>query len=103
MSHYFRVRHGKATIFLHCNATDTVLDMKENVKEILDISDREIQLRFGSRILNDDEAVELMGVPNESELLLVLADETGAFGEPHAVPYPAARVFGDTGVGSITE
>ncbi|KAJ9505693.1 hypothetical protein QJQ45_024222 [Haematococcus lacustris] len=71
-SMYVRVKRKKQTIFLHVEPTDTVLEVKQKLQELVDQPPENQQLLKGTMLLEDAKKIAEMKVENDDILALTL-------------------------------
>ncbi|KAJ9506499.1 ubiquitin-related domain-containing protein [Haematococcus lacustris] len=79
MSMYVRVKRKKQTIFLHVEPTDTVLEVKQKLQELVDQPPENQQLLKGTMLLEDAKKIAEMKVENDDILALTLMQPDGTF------------------------
>lgn len=68
MSMYVRVKREKMTVFLHCDGTDTVAQIKGKLQELMQKPAEEQRLFRGGVALEEEKTLAELGVANDDEL-----------------------------------
>ncbi|KAL4432808.1 hypothetical protein ABPG77_008134 [Micractinium sp. CCAP 211/92] len=65
---YVRVKREKLTVFLHCDGTDTVAQIKSKLQELLQKPAEEQRLFKGGVALEEEKTLAELNVANDDEL-----------------------------------
>lgn len=89
---YVRIKQFKTTIFLHCDPIDTVLQLKERIKQLLNISEEHQRLYavVGDDELQNDATLEELKIANDAVLYLTRFNEESQTWENINIPQPAS-------------
>ncbi|KAL4458103.1 hypothetical protein ABPG75_012968 [Micractinium tetrahymenae] len=68
MSMYVRIKREKLTVFLHCDGTDTVAQIKGKLQELLQKPAEEQRLYKDGAALEEDKTLAELSVANDDEL-----------------------------------
>ncbi|KXZ49506.1 hypothetical protein GPECTOR_21g732 [Gonium pectorale] len=79
MSMYVRVKRLKTTYFLHVEPTDTVLEVKQKLQELVDQPPESQQLHKGQTVLDDAKKLIDLKVENDDVLALCYLQPDGSF------------------------
>ncbi|KAG2483485.1 hypothetical protein HYH03_017667 [Edaphochlamys debaryana] len=79
MSMYVRVKRLKTTYFLHVEPTDTVLEVKQKLQELVDQPPESQQLWKGQAVLEDARKLMDLKVENDDVLALCYLQPDGTF------------------------
>eukprot|EP00198_Chlamydomonas_reinhardtii_P004821 XP_001694157.1 predicted protein [Chlamydomonas reinhardtii] len=78
-SMYVRVKRQKTTYFLHVEPTDTVLEVKQKLQELVDQPPESQQLFKGQAVLEDARKLIDLKVENDDVLALCYLQPDGSF------------------------
>ncbi|KAF5830190.1 ubiquitin-related domain-containing protein [Dunaliella salina] len=85
MSMYIRVKRKKTTIFLHVEPTDTVLEVKQKLQDLVEQPPEKQQLFKGTQLLEDARKLAEAKVENDDVIAMVFQQDDGSF-EPIDIP-----------------
>eukprot|EP00798_Chlamydomonas_sp_ICE-L_P021947 gene21947-28993_t len=84
---FVRVKRKKTTIFLHVEPTDTILEVKQKLQELVDQSPENQQLFKNGTLLEDAKKLSELKIENEDVLAATFMQEDGAFEEIEITPF----------------
>lgn len=89
MSMYIRVKRKKQTIFLHVEPTDTILEIKQKLQELIDQAPApENQLLYKNQTpLEDAKKLADLKVENDDVIALCYMQEDGTFEPIDITPF----------------
>lgn len=87
MSMYVRVKRKKTTVFLHVEPTDTVLEVKQKLQELVEQPPEKQQLFKVNTLLEDAKKLVDLRVENDDILALTFQQEDGTFEPIDITPY----------------
>ncbi|EYU34327.1 hypothetical protein MIMGU_mgv1a015092mg [Erythranthe guttata] len=84
---YIRVKRNKTTYFLQCLPSETVLQIKEKLEELLDqpVNDQRLTLLPNREILDDSKSLADQKVENDAVVALTLRKDDSEFEEVNIV------------------
>lgn len=88
---YIRVKRRKQTFFLHVEPTDTILEVKQKLQELLEQSPEKQQLHKGSVLLEDAKKLADLKVENDDVLSVTFMQDDGTFEAIDITPYDAGE------------
>lgn len=70
---YIRVKRSKTTYFIQCEPTETILDIKQKLHNLIDqpVNDQRLILVSTGEVLEDLKTLADQKVPNKNYILLV--------------------------------
>ncbi|MEW5305986.1 MAG: hypothetical protein WDW38_009916 [Sanguina aurantia] len=84
---YIRVKRKKTTIFLHVDATDTVLEVKQKLQELVEQAPESQQLYKNGTLLEDSKKLTDLKIENDDVLAMVYANPDGSFEAEDITPF----------------
>lgn len=84
---YVRVKRKKTTVFLHVEPTDTVLEVKQKLQELVEQPPEKQQLFKVNTLLEDAKKLVDLRVENDDILALTFQQEDGTFEPIDITPY----------------
>ncbi|KAG0464535.1 hypothetical protein HPP92_020171 [Vanilla planifolia] len=80
---YIRVKRHKTTYFIQCDPTETTLDIKQKLQELIDqpCSNQRLTLVTSSEILDDSKTLAEQKVENDTIVALTLRKDDNEFEE----------------------
>ncbi|CAN7122060.1 hypothetical protein BRARA_B01186 [Brassica rapa] len=90
MAMYIRVKRMKATYFIQCDPTETVLDVKEKLFTLIEqpVSNQRLVLLSTEKVLEDSKSLAEQKVENDAVVALTLRKDDNEF-EDVDIPQPA--------------
>jgi len=88
---YVRVKRKKTTYFLHVEPTDTILEVKQKLQELIDQAPESQQLFKGGHLLEDAKKLAELKVENDEVIGLALAQPDGSFEAVDITPFEGAE------------
>ncbi|CAF2137260.1 unnamed protein product [Brassica napus] len=90
MAMYIRVKRMKATYFIQCDPTETVLDVKEKLFTLIEqpVSNQRLVLLSTEKVLEDSKSLAEQKVENDAVVALNLRKDDNEF-EDVDIPQPA--------------
>ncbi|CAH8366157.1 unnamed protein product [Eruca vesicaria subsp. sativa] len=90
MAMYIRVKRMKATYFIQCDPTETVLDVKQKLFTLIEqpVSNQRLVLMSTEEVLEDSKSLDEQKVENEAVVALTLRKDDNEF-EDVDIPQPA--------------
>lgn len=87
MAMYIRVKRSKTTYFLQCDATETILDIKQKVHALIDqpVNDQCLILMETGKVLDDSKTLADQKVENDAVVALTLRKDNNEFEEVNIV------------------
>ncbi|CAG7892328.1 unnamed protein product [Brassica rapa] len=87
---YIRVKRMKATYFIQCDPTETVLDVKQKLFTLIEqpVSNQRLVLLSTEEVLEDSKSLAEQKVENDAVLALTLRKDDNEF-EDVDIPQPA--------------
>ncbi|XP_013713805.1 uncharacterized protein LOC106417560 isoform X2 [Brassica napus] len=87
---YIRVKRMKATYFIQCDPTETVLDVKEKLFTLIEqpVSNQRLVLLSTEKVLEDSKSLAEQKVENDAVVALTLRKDDNEF-EDVDIPQPA--------------
>ncbi|CDY32743.1 BnaA02g08050D [Brassica napus] len=87
---YIRVKRMKATYFIQCDPTETVLDVKEKLFTLIEqpVSNQRLVLLSTEKVLEDSKSLAEQKVENDAVVALNLRKDDNEF-EDVDIPQPA--------------
>mmetsp|Transcript_2449 Transcript_2449/g.4107 ORF Transcript_2449/g.4107 Transcript_2449/m.4107 type:complete len:90 (+) Transcript_2449:197-466(+) len=79
MSMYVRVKRKKTTVFLHVEPTETILEVKQKLQELLEQPPEKQQLFKNNVPLEDAKKLADLRVENDDVLALTFLQDDGTF------------------------
>lgn len=76
---YVRVKRQKTTYFLHVEPTDTVLEVKQKLQELVDMQPESQQLLKEQFVLDDAKKLNDLKVENDDVLALCFMQPDGSW------------------------
>ncbi|KAG1678871.1 hypothetical protein FOA52_003539 [Chlamydomonas sp. UWO 241] len=77
MSMYIRVKRLKQTFFLHVEATDTVLEVKSKLQDLVEQPPEKQQLLKGTTVLEDAKKLADLKIENDDVLAVTFMTPSG--------------------------
>ncbi|KAL3147744.1 hypothetical protein ABBQ32_002485 [Trebouxia sp. C0010 RCD-2024] len=87
MSMYVRVKRNKTTIFLHVEPTDTVLEVKQKLQELVQQGPETQRLYLGKTMLEDAKQLAELKVENDDVLALTYQLSDGSWEDVNIAEY----------------
>lgn len=87
MSMYVRVKRSKTTIFLHVEPTDTVLEVKQKLQELVQQGPETQRLYLGKVMLEDAKQLAELKVENDDVLALAYQLSDGSWEDVNIAEY----------------
>lgn len=87
MSMYVRVKRIKTTIFLHVDPTDTVLEVKQKLQELVQQAPEAQRLYLGKSMLEDAKQLAELKVENDDVLALTYQLSDGSWEDANIAEY----------------
>ncbi|GAB2226715.1 hypothetical protein Droror1_Dr00022534 [Drosera rotundifolia] len=83
MAMYIRVKRFKATYFLSCDPTETILDIKQKLESLIDlpVDDQRLILTATGAVLEDSKTLAEQKVENDAVVALTLRKDHNQFEE----------------------
>ncbi|ESR66813.1 ubiquitin-like domain-containing protein [Citrus sinensis] len=87
MAMYIRVKRSKTTYFIHCDPTETILDIKQKLHALIDqpINDQRLILVGTGDVLEDSKTLADQKVENDAVLALTLRKDDNQFEDVNIV------------------
>ncbi|KAH0896471.1 hypothetical protein HID58_046039, partial [Brassica napus] len=87
---YIRVKRTKATYFIQCDPTETVLDVKQKLFTLIEqpVSNQRLVLLSTEEVLEDSKSLAEQKVENDAVVALTLRKDDNEF-EDVDIPRPA--------------
>ncbi|XP_077223138.1 ubiquitin-like superfamily protein [Tasmannia lanceolata] len=87
MAMYIRVKRDKTTYFLQCDPTETILDIKQKLHELIDqpVNDQRLILVATSEVLDDLKTLADQKVENDAIVALTLRKDDNEFEDVNIV------------------
>ncbi|TMW95619.1 uncharacterized protein [Solanum lycopersicum] len=87
MAMYIRVKRNKTTYFIQCDPTETVLQMKEKLSNLIDqpANDQQLVLMPAGDVLEDSKSLADQKVENDAVVALTLRKDDNEFEEVNIV------------------
>ncbi|KAL3623936.1 hypothetical protein CASFOL_032752 [Castilleja foliolosa] len=84
---YIRVKRNKSTFFLQCGPSETVLQIKETLQELMDqpVNDQRLILMPNQEVLDDSKTLADQKVENDAVVALTFRKDDGEFEEVNIV------------------
>ncbi|KAK9213547.1 hypothetical protein WN943_002935 [Citrus x changshan-huyou] len=84
---YIRVKRSKTTYFIHCDPTETILDIKQKLHALIDqpINDQRLILVGTGDVLEDSKTLADQKVENDAVLALTLRKDDNQFEDVNIV------------------
>ncbi|GFQ06692.1 hypothetical protein PHJA_002813200 [Phtheirospermum japonicum] len=84
---YIRVKRSKSTYFLQCVPSETVLQIKEKLQELIDqpVNDQRLILMPNQEVLDDSKSLADQKVENDAIVALTLRKDDSEFEEVNIV------------------
>ncbi|PIN08238.1 RNA polymerase II transcription elongation factor Elongin/SIII, subunit elongin B [Handroanthus impetiginosus] len=84
---YIRVKRNKTTYFLQCVPSETVLQIKEKLEELIDqpVNDQRLILMPNREVLDDSKSLADQKVENDAVVALTLRKDDNEFEEVNIV------------------
>uniref|UniRef100_A0A3Q7GLH8 Ubiquitin-like domain-containing protein n=2 Tax=Solanum subgen. Lycopersicon TaxID=49274 RepID=A0A3Q7GLH8_SOLLC len=84
---YIRVKRNKTTYFIQCDPTETVLQMKEKLSNLIDqpANDQQLVLMPAGDVLEDSKSLADQKVENDAVVALTLRKDDNEFEEVNIV------------------
>ncbi|KAL3147745.1 hypothetical protein ABBQ32_002485 [Trebouxia sp. C0010 RCD-2024] len=86
-SMYVRVKRNKTTIFLHVEPTDTVLEVKQKLQELVQQGPETQRLYLGKTMLEDAKQLAELKVENDDVLALTYQLSDGSWEDVNIAEY----------------
>lgn len=84
---FVRVKRKRTTIFLHVEPTDTILEVKQKLQELVDQSPESQQLFKNGTLMEDAKKLSDLKVENEDVLAVTFIQEDGTFEPIDITPF----------------
>ncbi|KAL3130257.1 hypothetical protein ABBQ38_008090 [Trebouxia sp. C0009 RCD-2024] len=84
---YVRVKRSKTTIFLHVEPTDTVLEVKQKLQELVQQGPETQRLYLGKVMLEDAKQLAELKVENDDVLALAYQLSDGSWEDVNIAEY----------------
>ncbi|BFG40344.1 hypothetical protein CerSpe_266180 [Prunus speciosa] len=87
MAMYIRVKRSKTTYFIQCEPTETSLDIKQKLHDLIDqpVSDQRLILVSTGEVLEDSKSLADQKVENDAVVALTLRKDDNEFEEINIV------------------
>ncbi|ONH98767.1 hypothetical protein PRUPE_7G265800 [Prunus persica] len=87
MAMYIRVKRSKTTYFIQCEPTETSLDIKQKLHDLIDqpVSDQRLILVSTGEVLEDSKSLADQKVENDAVVALTLRKDDNEFEEVNIV------------------
>ncbi|XP_008243026.1 PREDICTED: uncharacterized protein LOC103341298 [Prunus mume] len=87
MAMYIRVKRSKTTYFIQCEPTETSLDIKQKLHDLIDqpVSDQRLILVSTGEVLEDSKSLADLKVENDAVVALTLRKDDNEFEEVNIV------------------
>ncbi|BBH08625.1 Ubiquitin-like superfamily protein [Prunus dulcis] len=84
---YIRVKRSKTTYFIQCEPTETSLDIKQKLHDLIDqpVSDQRLILVSTGEVLEDSKSLADQKVENDAVVALTLRKDDNEFEEVNIV------------------
>lgn len=81
MAMFIRVKRKKTTYFIHCDPTETVLEIKQKLESLTDhpVGDQRLILLSTEQVLEDTKTLAQQKVENDAGVALTLRQDDGEF------------------------
>mmetsp|Transcript_9929 Transcript_9929/g.24838 ORF Transcript_9929/g.24838 Transcript_9929/m.24838 type:complete len:94 (+) Transcript_9929:109-390(+) len=79
MSMYIRVKRKKTTMFLHVEPTDTIIEVKQKLQELVEQPPESQQLFKNNALLEDAKRLADLKIENDDIIALTLLQADGSF------------------------
>ncbi|KAJ4709538.1 Ubiquitin-like protein [Melia azedarach] len=81
MAMYIRVKHSKTTYFIQCEPTETILEIKQKLHNLIDqpANDQRLILVGTGEVLDDSKTLADQKVENDAVVALTLRKEDNEF------------------------
>mmetsp|Transcript_19766 Transcript_19766/g.58651 ORF Transcript_19766/g.58651 Transcript_19766/m.58651 type:complete len:95 (+) Transcript_19766:91-375(+) len=87
MSMYVRVKRRKQTFFLHVEPTDTILELKSKLQDLVQQPPERQQLLKETTVLEDAKKLADLKVENDDVLAVTFMQEDGSWEDVEITPY----------------
>lgn len=77
MSIYIRIKRKKQTYFLHCEPTDKISNILNEINQLNNVQTSEMRLLLEKNILIPEKTLKESKINNDSVLFLVYKDKNG--------------------------
>ncbi|KAK9824295.1 hypothetical protein WJX72_009223 [[Myrmecia] bisecta] len=91
MSMYIRVKRQKTTIFVHVEPTDTILEVKQKLQELVQQPPESQRLYKGATLLEDAKKLADLKVENDDIIALTYLQEDGQWENIDITPFEADK------------
>ncbi|XP_049403699.1 uncharacterized protein LOC125867301 [Solanum stenotomum] len=87
MAMYIRVKRNKTTYFIQCDPTETILQMKEKLSNLIDqpANDQQLVLLPAGDVLEDSKSLADQKVENDAVVALTLRKDDNEFEDVNIV------------------
>ncbi|KAM5548250.1 hypothetical protein ABKV19_002282 [Rosa sericea] len=87
MAMYIRVKRSKTTYFIQCEPTETILDIKQKLQNLIDqpVNDQRLILVSTGEVLEDSKTLADQKVENDGVVALTLRKDDDEFEEVNIV------------------
>ncbi|KAH9806303.1 ubiquitin-like domain-containing protein [Citrus sinensis] len=87
MAMYIRVKRSKTTYFIHCDPTETILDIKQKLHALIDqpVNDQRLILVGTGDVLEDSKTLADEKVENDAVVALTLRKDDNQFEDVNIV------------------
>ncbi|XP_006345800.1 uncharacterized protein [Solanum tuberosum] len=87
MAMYIRVKRNKTTYFIQCDPTETILQMKEKLSNLIDqpANDQQLVLMPAGDVLEDSKSLADQKVENDAVVALTLRKDDNEFEDVNIV------------------
>ncbi|KAL9442571.1 hypothetical protein AB3S75_020980 [Citrus x aurantiifolia] len=87
MAMYIRVKRSKTTYFIHCDPTETILDIKQKLHALIDqpVNDQRLILVGTGDVLEDSKTLADQKVENDAVVALTLRKDDNQFEDVNIV------------------
>ncbi|KAL9445489.1 hypothetical protein AB3S75_018479 [Citrus x aurantiifolia] len=87
MAMYIRVKRSKTTYFIHCDPTETILDIKQKLHALIDqpVNDQRLILVGTGDVLEDSKTLADQKVENDAVVALALRKDDNQFEDVNIV------------------
>lgn len=88
---YIRAKRKKTTLFLHVDPTDTILEVKQRIQELLQQTPDKQRLFKGAMQLEDSKKLAEMQIGNDDILAMTFCQADGSWEEVDIASFDAER------------